>query len=276
MSQIPYFYLESVVSISVPIFDEKGTEIMYCIGSGFLLSKEFTEDRGYVCLITNRHVIENNKMIYLRFNSSDEASSKDYPVTLYNSDGSPNFSVHPNPKVDIAAINIVTDLLVREKKNFSTFRIGKHTLNLSNMKLNGLEEGSLVYALGFPLNIHDKIKTPISRLGNIAKIRHLFRDINNLSYIIDAQVFPGNSGGPVINRIEPISIQGTNSINSTNLIGIVHSYIPYVEEAKSLQTGKIRSVFEENSGLTLVHPVDFILEVHELEIERKTKLITNK
>ena len=72
---------------------------------------------------------------------------------------------------------------------------------------------------------------------------------------------PGTSGGPVINKPEIISITGTKSANQSNLIGIVKSYIPYQDIAVSKQTGRPRVIFEENSGLATVHPVDYIDEI---------------
>lgn len=66
------------------------------------------------------------------------------------------------------------------------------------------------------------------------------------------------------------SIQGTNSSNKSRLIGIVKSYIPYIDVAISQQTNRTRITFEENSGLTKVEPVDHILQTIE-EAERKEK-----
>ena len=73
-------------------------------------------------------------------------------------------------------------------------------------------------------------------------------------------IFPGNSGGPVVNKPEIISVEGTNSVPSPYLIGIVASYLTYTDTAVSKQTGQSRVVFEENSGLAVVIPADYILE----------------
>ena len=77
-------------------------------------------------------------------------------------------------------------------------------------------------------------------------------------------IFPGNSGGPVINKPEVISIEGTSSVPSPYLIGIVSSYLTYTDTAVSKQTGQSRVVFEENSGLAVVIPADYILETIDL------------
>ncbi len=79
-------------------------------------------------------------------------------------------------------------------------------------------------------------------------------------YIVDAPVFPGNSGGPVIIKPELVSISGTKSQKESRLIGLVKSYINYKDIAVSPQTGRPRVVFEENTGLTKVEPVDHIIE----------------
>lgn len=71
-------------------------------------------------------------------------------------------------------------------------------------------------------------------------------------------------------------INGTPSNTSANLIGILSAYIPYRETLYSKQTGRDRMVQEENSGLTIVHPVDRIKEVVELEWERIEKQNTIK
>ena len=79
---------------------------------------------------------------------------------------------------------------------------------------------------------------------------------------------------PIVSRPEHISIDGTPYNTSANLIGIVSAYIPYREVLYSRQTGRERMIQEENSGLTVVHPVDRIKEVVEAEYVRaKSKLV---
>ena len=48
------------------------------------------------------------------------------------------------------------------------------------------------------------------------------------------------------------------------LIGIVHSYIPYRESLINSQTHEIVEIRSENSGLALVHPVEYIKEIIDL------------
>ena len=106
----------------------------------------------------------------------------------------------------------------------------------------------------------------IARSGSIARIQDVFEGYRN-NFIIDAFVFPGNSGGPVISKPDVISIHGTKPMNRAYLLGIIQSYIPYEDVAISQQTGKPRVVFQENSGLAFVIPVDFIMETIEVSFE---------
>ena len=108
----------------------------------------------------------------------------------------------------------------------------------------------------------------ISRSGSIARIRDLLANRQS-SFLIDANIFPGNSGGPVVTRPEISSIQGTTSINRAALVGVVKSYIPYNDVAISQQTGNPRVMFEENSGLALVETVDSVMDVVELCYQQK-------
>ena len=106
-------------------------------------------------------------------------------------------------------------------------------------------------------------------MGCISRVADAFVNPQTAeTYLVDAQTFPGNSGGPIVSRPEHISIDGTPKNTSANLIGILSAYIPYRETLYSRQTGRDRMIQEENSGLTIVHPVDRIKEVVELEWAR--------
>ena len=132
------------------------------------------------------------------------------------------------------------------------------------MNSQGMSEGDFIYVLGFPMGIMEPLRQyVISRTGIIARLRDTL-DGTNKDFLIDAMIFPGNSGGPVINKPEVISIEGTSSVPSPYLIGIVSSYLTYTDTAVSKQTGQSRVVFEENSGLAVVIPADYILETIDL------------
>jgi len=107
----------------------------------------------------------------------------------------------------------------------------------------------------------------ICRGGVIARIRD-YLDGHVQDYLVDATVFPGNSGGPVILCPTNVAVTGTTAISSAALIGIVKSYVPYTDVAISPQTGRARASFEENSGLSAVEPLDAIIETVALAEKR--------
>ena len=123
-----------------------------------------------------------------------------------------------------------------------------------------VSEGDGVYVLGYPMGLVDeRLQYPVVRAGCIARIRDLL-DGASEEFLVDAPVFPGNSGGPVILKPEIASVTGTKAAGRAMLIGVVKAYIPYEDIAISLQTKSPRVVFQENSGLSPVIPCDRILE----------------
>lgn len=274
MAIIPSFFLEAVVALGIELPNNQ----KHWIGTGFLASRKEQHDPNTltVYIITNKHVLINQHQLYVRFNNYNAIGVKDISLSLIDKNGIKNYSEHPNPNVDIVAIQIVPHVILDNHLNLSAFNLDDHSLTLDQMKNTGVCEGSMVYALGFPMNlVGNSVKAPLCRLGCISRVADAFVNPQVAeTFLVDAQTFPGNSGGPIISRPECISINGTPTNNSANLIGILSAYIPYRETLYSRQTGKERMIQEENSGLTIVHPVDRIKEVVELEWERMKQYIS--
>ena len=125
----------------------------------------------------------------------------------------------------------------------------------------GVSEGDGVFLLGFPMGLIGNTRNMVVvRQGAIARIRD-FLEGGSRDFLIDCTVFPGNSGGPVVGRPEFTSIKGTKAVDGAYLLGIVAAYIPYEDVAISAQTKQPRIIFQENSGLARVFPVDHINDV---------------
>lgn len=270
MALIPPIYIDCVVAIGTTI--ESQTK---WVGTGFLFGKvlEKTEDglnKYNVYLVTNKHVLKNLEMALVRFNPQTDQSAKDYPLALKDKNGKYIWTGHPDPEIDVAVIPVNIHKVREEGMKCSFFESDKHTLTVEELIKDEATEGDFAFVMGFPMGIIAKDRQHVFvRGGVIARIRDLFEK-RGKDFVIDAFVFPGNSGGPVISRPEVTSIQGTKSSNKSRLIGIVKSYIPYIDVAISQQTNRPRITFEENSGLTKVEPVDHILQTIE-EFEKKTK-----
>ncbi|ATN06574.1 hypothetical protein CRN76_14755 [Chryseobacterium indologenes] len=256
MALIPPFFLDCVVGIGII----NGTDKQW-IGTGFLFAnfKENTSEheKSYeVFLVTNKHVIQNLTNIVIRFNPQDDKPAKDYPISLNMN----NKIAHPDPAIDVAIIPINVNILKNEGMKFSCFESDTHVFKKQDLIDIETTEGDSIFVLGFPMGlIGTERQHVILRNGCIARIRDLFEN-RKKDYIVDALIFPGNSGGPVILKPEFVSIEGTKVNNKAKLIGIIKSYIPYQDTAVSVQTKRPRIIFEDNSGLSLVEPVDHIFE----------------
>jgi S1-C subfamily serine protease len=118
------------------------------------------------------------------------------------------------------------------------------------MSSSGFSEGDSVFAMGFPMGlVGDERNTVIVRGGVLARIRDAIAK-PRLPFMIDTTVFPGNSGGPVVSKPEMMAIQGTQSHRNAHLIGIVASYVPYIDVAISQQTKRPRVTFAKTQAAT--------------------------
>ena len=270
MSLLPPFFLNTVVAIGVGDDPVK----RQWIGTGFIVGRfiekvpDKEEKKYQLWLITNKHVLADTRAVYIKFNSAQDQQSKDYKVHLIARNGRLRWIGHPLDAVDVAAIILNANVLNAEGRLFSWFQSDAHIMNKEKMQKIGVTEGDRVFVLGYPMGlVSPERQYVICRGGYIARIRDFLENRTN-EYLVDATVFPGNSGGPVIICPSAISIQGTNVITNADLIGIVKAYVPYTDMAISQQTQRPRILFEENSGLAAVESVDSIIETIELAASR--------
>jgi len=214
-------------------------------------------------LITNKHVLASHDNILLRFNHSSGVATQDHPVALVK-EGKSVVSHHNDPDIDVAVFFINPNILNQAGSKFAFIPLDEQSLDVSGLKEEGVSEGDSIFVLGFPMSlVGESSNCVIARSGSIARMRGIIAQ-QRKDFMIDANVFPGNSGGPVINRPEFVAIEGTKAIQRSVLIGVVKSYLPYFDTAISQQTGRAKISFEENSGLALVETVDSIRETVEI------------
>ena len=119
---------------------------------------------------------------------------------------------------------------------------------------NDVNIGDEVYVLGFPSSVILSQNPSVHYLRNgVVSSKE-----GEPKIIIDAFLFPGNSGGPVYWK-QSMGLHFGPGISGTDvegrepkLIGLVSETLQYSEEARSPQTGRTRVFFEENSGLAIV------------------------
>jgi hypothetical protein len=261
MGLIPKFFPDCVVAIGA-----KAGKGYTWVASGFLYGNYVSNNpdgtKQYGCyLVTNKHVfkeLEDLDFAFMRINPQTNLPAREWALDLRDDQEVPTWFPHPNPDIDVAVTPVDWNLLTSQGMQVNIFRSDEHVANIDKMNQIGVTEGDFVYVLGFPMGIVGGEKNVvIVRSGSVARIRDCLTKVNP-RYLIDSFVFPGNSGGPVVLRPEAMTIPGTGRVPSPHLIGIVTGYMPYQDIAVSQQTGKTRIIFEDNSGLAAVHPIDYV------------------
>jgi len=260
MALIPSFFLDCVVAIGIGNTPEE----LKWIASGFLyghfMEKKEQQDFYLVYLVTNRHVFEEKRHIFLRFNPLTKEKAREYKLDLVDKNDLPLWYSCSDVEKDVAVTVINVRKLREEGIQFAYFHSDKHVSDINKLKELGITEGDYAYLLGFPMGlIGGERNFVIVRGGSIARIRDTLQGASK-DFLIDAFVFPGNSGGPAVSKPEALAITGTKSQKSAYLIGIVRSYVAYEDIAISMQTQRPRVIFEENSGLAAIQPIDFVQE----------------
>jgi hypothetical protein len=107
MALIPPHFVDSVVAIG----NEDAEGEKRWSASGFLYgtvvvgADESGGARHRVYLVTNRHVLGGNEVLYLRCNPAANAPARDYPLVL-RSQRRPVWFGHPDPSVDVGVVPI--------------------------------------------------------------------------------------------------------------------------------------------------------------------------
>ena len=257
MDKIIHHFLNSVIAIGTP---DNNNNIAW-IGTGFIVSKRDSDTKETsFYIITNKHVLENIDVICARFNTLTKDFVKDYTFKLKDRNNNFLFSKHLNDEIDILAMRFNPDNFNNDKVIWRAISLEDQSLTLNQMKNNEMLEGTIVYALGFPMSLVEDVKTPICRLGCISRIRNTYFNKDDYpTYLVDAQAYPGNSGSPIISDYKLIGILNANITQNTILV--------------NQQTGRPQMLLTENRGLTYVFPVDRIKEVVDLEFNRTKKQV---
>ena len=268
---LPPDYLQCVVSIGVDdLVVEEGKQTIRWVtnASGFLYAsplpkKDGEEPRSWLYLVTNGHVLKGQTQINVRFNSRSGNAAK-YPILLTGPD-SP--AVHSHPNLDLAVIRLNPEVLQKDGVQYKKF--GPENLATREaIAREGIAVGDGVFVLGFPVGIAGIERNfVVAKQGIIARLEATQDPKLTKEYLVDALVFPGNSGGPVVTRPEILAITGTKALSNSYLLGVVYQFIPYTDVAVSKQTNRARITFEENSGLASVIPADYIEETIQMHIK---------
>lgn len=212
-------------------------------------------------LITAKHVIKDKRAeglksgeVFIFFNSNSGTLSL-RSLTRFKEEYNVDWLFHQNPEVDIAIIPFGVDLAADD------VRVLSEGLFYPAKEITELFE---VFFLSYQPGIEAiKKVSPIVRGGMVSIINE------DKTFYIDGFAFPGNSGSPVFLKFSPLAVDKEGEAYFLNLreglgiklVGIMGEYLSYQEVAVSTQTGRARMVFEENTGLSKVWPVDYINEI---------------
>jgi hypothetical protein len=278
---VPPNFMFCVVALGGPVPEiQENTLVGYrwsAVGTGFFYGhlvkpEDDPTKRAYsVYLVTVKHVVDGWNTLQATIKSRGLESSElmirvnpvsvfsrpmDVPLSQLISPSSPGWTDDPHGK-DISVLSINIDNL-KPDYNPSFFASDTAVADREKLRELGVAAGDGTFVLGFPMGLVQNSRSAvIVREGIIARIEDLL-NYGAESFMIDSFVFPGNSGGPVLLKPEAVSIKGTQYHPDPYLIGVVDAYLPYREPAVSLQTQETRVIFEENSGLANILPIDYV------------------
>jgi len=221
-------------------------------GSGFKITLN-----NQVYLVTAKHVLYNpeNK---LRCKSvvmtsqkvwGNEVESRIIEIDMEKA------CVFSSEKEDIAVVLLESNHTVANYVNV----VQEGSLSTLNFELNNVESiyelkiASDVLLVGFPTSLiyqetkYFDVSTPLLRKGIIAG----FNQSDN-TFIIDCPSYYGNSGGPVI---------FIDADNSTNIIGLVSRYIPFMITWRNNREFSISHTEFSNSGYTVCVPIKSVTDL---------------
>lgn len=233
-------------------------------GTGFLVR---IQDIYY--LITAKHIIMDQNSGALRdsemyvFLNAKKGNMNFRKIQDIKNDFKVDWVFHSNPDVDIAVIPWPLDLVNDD------VRVVSEELFTKSDRIFELYD---VFFISYQPGIEMTTKiSPVFKTGEVSIIN------DDQSFYINAPAFPGNSGSPVFLKPSPMRFDednvpiGGNNLDGT-FIGIVGNYITYQEVAVSVQTRRPRIVFEENTGLSKVWPVEFIQEILNSDVFKAQEL----
>ena len=259
MSLIPSHFLDTVVPIGVRLGDSEvrygATGFVYTVAVG----KAEDGDKLYVTfLVTNRHVAEGETELHVRHTYPSGHTSVWSPLRE-------QWTMHPDPDVDVAVMPFHSEDADGNSVTVPSFLEG-HRMARTELMESEFREGNEVLVLGFPLGLAGNSRNyPIVRQGIVARI-HDWYDEEARVFLIDSSIFPGNSGGPVLAK--PTIHTYGKAISTAKLIGMVSGYVPYLDIARSDQTGLPILAAQENSGLGIVVPIDAIEETIAVVVDQ--------
>lgn len=155
MAIIPTIYKNAVVSIGC----KNSNGSVNWIGTGFFVVRKVDEQSATPFLVSNKHVFNGTRSIVIRMKEQGIDNWKETNADLFDAANKPLFTAHPAPEIDIAVLPLSGDYITNNKLEFPAFDIDKNALTSVQLRDNGVEEGSTIYMLGFPMGLVPKLSS---------------------------------------------------------------------------------------------------------------------
>lgn len=268
--------LHSTVQI---ICDRQAGDRSY--GTGFFFALFPNAGRDAPVIVTNKHVVDGSKTGHIRLTSRKDDGTADLAnfIDVDVPDFPAQWIPHPDPDVDLTVLplaGLLNKLLGEGKKPFMV-QLDPSLIptDAELVDLTALEE---ILVVGYPDGISDPAHNiPVFRRGITATPVNIdFAD--RKEFLIDAAIFPGSSGSPVLlyNQGSWQSRGGLVLGTRIKLLGVVHavmlngvngeiSIVPAPTQARAI----VNSQMPNNLGVCL--KASRILEFEPLFVQKGFK-----
>lgn len=170
-------------------------------GTGFIFALHH-DGQDYLFVVTNKHVVEGARTGRMFFTRAQEGQPRPrigerYDLTI--SDFSRAWTGHPDSQIDVAAMPLVPLLQhINDQGVAVFFKSIPSSMVPTDTVLQELDALEEVVFVGYPNGIYDRRNLlPIMRRGTTAT--PVYVDYEGApTFLIDASVFPGSSGSPVL------------------------------------------------------------------------------
>ncbi|HLF71000.1 MAG TPA: trypsin-like peptidase domain-containing protein [Dehalococcoidia bacterium] len=158
------------------------------------------DEKNFPFIVSNKHVVKDAKRGIFLFNRSDgnhPLLGQGFQILVDNF--YPQWFGHPDDDVDLSIMPFAPVIrLLEEKQLHAFFRTISSATIPDEEQVESLDAIENVLMVGYPLGLYDKVNlTPVVRTGITATPVGL--DYNGKAqFLIDAAVFPGSSGSPVV------------------------------------------------------------------------------